>query len=83
MVMVNGYYDNETLYQMYKKNLTSAFFSSCECCLKLLVIQIVRMTYSRDYMYSGSWGKKVVPYLLAKVCKGHNGYALILLEMDW
>ena len=50
-----------------------------------MVIQIVRMTYSRDYrkyQYSVNQGKKVVPYLLAKVYNGHNDCVLILLEMD-
>ncbi len=42
-------------------------------CQKLLVIKIVR----------GNWSKKVGPYLLANVYNGHNGYVLILLEMDW
>ncbi len=47
----------------------SAFLvASSVCCQKLLVIQIVR-----DH---GEWGKKVVPYLIAKVCNGHNGYVL-------
>ncbi len=47
------------------------FFSSLSaCCEKILVIEIVRTTYIRDYrkyQYSGNRGKKVVLYLLAKV----------------
>ncbi len=44
------------------------------------------MPYSRDYRkykYSGNSGKKIVLYLLAEVYNGHNGYVLILVEMDW
>ncbi len=43
------------------------------------MIQMVRMTYIRDYrkyQYSGNSGKKVVLHLLAIVYNGHKGYIL-------
>ncbi len=36
--------------------------------------------YNRKYQYSGNFGKTVVLYCQLKY--GHNGYVLILLEMD-
>ncbi len=63
------YYGIETLYTRKNRPFLVAVSA---CCEKILVIEIVRTTYIRDYrkyQYSGNRGKKAVLYLLA----GHNG----------
>ena len=77
--MANDYYDNEPFTRRNKKKL-GLLAAMSVCRQELLVIQIVR-DY-RKYQYSGDWGKKLVPYLLAKVYKVTTT-TTILLEMNW
>ncbi len=82
MLTANGYYGIEPFTRHNNFFFNLSLFGGYECLLS-------KSTGNSDsqrlqkYQYSGSWGKKVVLYLLAKVHKGHSGYVLILLEMDW